>query len=124
MEAEFDYALQKLRALAGTGYLGEDRNELTANEVGQWLVLSVTSAHFFDLDARTVHRIPGHDAVEFITDLGRPIRTIESCRVGEVGYWTMDPFRHEGHLDFRWHQSTEIQRIVQVIGLQRAQISG
>jgi hypothetical protein len=29
---------------------------------GQWMVLSVSSAHFIDLDEQTITRIPGKDA--------------------------------------------------------------
>ena len=112
-------ARTELGALTGTGHLGEDRSELTLDQSGQWLVLSVTSAHFFDLDSRVVIRMPGYLAVEMITDGGRPIRAIERCRVGELGYWTMEPFEHEHDLILRWHQSTEIQRIVRVEGLER-----
>ncbi|MET4583753.1 hypothetical protein ABIE21_003284 [Conyzicola nivalis] len=119
MQAEDDRAAAQLGKLTGTGRLGEDRSELTLKQRGQWLVLSATSAHFFDLDGRTVNRMPGRLAVAMITDEGRPIRTIESCRVGEVGYWTMEPFGHEYDLVLRWHQSTEIRRIVQVLGLER-----
>jgi hypothetical protein len=105
--------------LTGTGQLGEQRSELTLEQTGQWLVLSLTSAHFFDLDEGLVTRIPGYLAIEMITDKGRPIRTIQSCRVGEVGVWTMEPFPGEDDLQYRWHQSTEIQGIFRVIGLER-----
>lgn len=114
-----DSVAARLGALTGTGTLGEERSELTLEQTGQWLVLSMTSAHFFDLDASLVTRMPGYLAIEMITDTGRPIRSIESCRVGELGIWTMEPFPHEDHLDFRWHRSTEIQKIVRVLGLER-----
>ena len=106
-------------ALIGRGHLGEDRSELSLEQTGHWLVLSVTSAHFFDLDLRIVTRIPGDTAIEFVTDQGRELRTVDSCRVGEVGLWTMEPFPHERDLEFRWHQSSFIQRIVRVVGLEK-----
>ena len=106
-------------ALVGDGHLGEDRTELTLEQTGQWVVLSLGSAHFFDLDLRLVTRIPGVLRAEFVTDTGRELRSLDSCRVGEVGLWTMEPFPHERDLDFRWHQSSFIQRIVRVVGLER-----
>jgi hypothetical protein len=106
-------------ALVGAGHLGEDRTELTLEQTDQWLVMSLTSAHFFDLDKRVVNRIPGSVAIEYVTDAGRELRTLDSCRVGEIGMWTMEPLPHERDLDFRWHRSSFIQRIVRVIGLER-----
>jgi len=104
-------------ALIGSGQLGQDRDELTSAQVGQWLVLSRTSAHFFDLDAMLVTRIPGYEPIEMITDGGRELRSIEGCRVGESGLWTMEPMLGERDIEYRWHQSTEIVRIVEVLGL-------
>ncbi|MBB5844919.1 hypothetical protein HD599_003242 [Conyzicola lurida] len=106
-------------ALIGGGDLGEDRTELTLEQAGQWLVLSLTSAHFFDLDLMLVARIPGNGAMDFVTDPGRELRTLDRCRVGDVGFWTMMPLPHEQDLEFRWHQSSLIQRIVRTIGLER-----
>lgn len=115
MDSEEDRAL----ALARPGHLGEDRTELTLEQSGQWLVMSLTSAHFFDLDMRLVTRIPGIVATEYVTDAGRELRTLDSCRVGEIGRWTMEPLAHEGDLEFRWHQSSFIERIVRVVGVER-----
>jgi len=108
---------ERALALAGGGHLGEDRTELTLEQTGQWLVFSLTSGHFFDLDRMLVTRIPGDLAVEFVTDRGRQLRSLDSCRVGEVGAWTMESLPYEVDLEFRWHRSSFIQRIVRVIGL-------
>jgi len=108
---------ERALALVGDGHLGEDRTELTLAQSGQWLVLSMRSAHFFDLDEGLVTRIPGDMAIEFITDKGRELRSLDSCRVGEVGAWTMEPLPHERDIEFRWHRSSFIQRIVCVTGL-------
>jgi len=108
---------ERALALAGDGHLGEDRTELTLEQSGQWLVLSMRSAHFFDLDLGIVTRIPGDVAIEFVTDWGRELRSLDNCRVGEVGAWTMEPLPHERDIEFRWHRSSFIQRIVRVIGL-------
>ena len=115
MADEDDRAL----TLVGKGHLGEDRNELVFEQTGRWLVLSMTSAHFFDLDTKVVTRIPGDLAVEFVTDRGRGLRSLDRCRVGEVGAWTMEPLPHEGDLEFRWHRSSFVQRIVRLIGIKQ-----
>jgi hypothetical protein len=106
-------------ALVGDGHLGEERTELSFEQAGQWLVLSLTSAHFFDLDLMLVTRIPGNGAIDFVTDQGRELRTLDRCRVGDVGFWTMTPLPHERDLEFSWHQSSLIQRIVRAIGFER-----
>ena len=105
--------------LAGDGHLGEDRTELTLEQTGRWLVLSMRSAHFFDLDVGLVYRIPGDLAIEFVTDGGRELRSLDCCRVGEVGAWTMEPLPHERDIEFRWHRSSFIQKIVRVVELDR-----
>jgi len=119
MKADDERAELEVGKLTGTGRLGEERTELTMQETGQWLALSATSAHFFDLDAPTVVRIPGFHAIEFITDGGRTLRSIDVCRVGEVGRWTMEPFPFERDLEYRWHISTPIVKIARVLGLKR-----
>jgi hypothetical protein len=105
--------------LLGTGTLGEERAELTMRETGQWIAISQTSAHLFDLDARRVYRMPGFHAVEYVTDPGRGLRTIDSCKVGERGQWTMYPLEGQYLVDFAWHISTEIVKIARVHGLSR-----
>jgi hypothetical protein len=117
--SEDEDATARIATLTGTGHTGEDRDELTGEQTGQWLVLSLSSAHFFDLDAGLVTRIPGYHAIEMVTDAGRPIRSIEQCKVGDVGIWTMEPFPHEHDLQFRWHRSSFIVRIVRIVGLER-----
>jgi hypothetical protein len=63
----------------------------------------------FDLDAGTRQRLPGPNTFAHPTDGPRPLREIKICRVGERGYWTMDPgdYLYE-HL---WQHSSEVQRI-------------
>jgi hypothetical protein len=63
MDSKEDPAL----ALVGPGHLGEELDELTLEQTGQWLVMSLTSAHFFDLDTR----IPGSVAINSALK-GRP----------------------------------------------------
>jgi len=109
--------LHSLGALTGLSFLGEERTVLTMREHGQWLALSQTSAHLFDLDARRVIRVPGFQAVAFVTDPGRSLRSIDVCRVGELGEWTMHPLEGDHLTQFAWHISTEIVRIARVEGL-------
>ena len=87
-------------------------SELTGEECGCWLVTTEHSEHTFDLDAGTVERVPGPDAVQFSKDRRRPLRTIEQCQVGKRGYWTM--FSDDFMAEFEWHLSTEVLRIVSV----------
>jgi hypothetical protein len=103
--------------LSGTGTLGEERAELTMKETGHWIAVSQTSAHLFDLDARRVYRMPGFCVVEFVTDPGRGLRTLDVCKVGERGEWTMYPLEGQYLVDFAWHISTEIVKIARVHGL-------
>jgi len=108
-----------LTGLGFLGFLGEERTELTMGERGQWLALSLSSAHFFDLDARRVTRIPGFQAIEFVTDPGRSLRSLDVCRVGERGEWTMHPMDGDELTQFSWHISTCIVKIARVDGLTR-----
>ena len=121
METDGERAELAASKLTGTGRLGEELTELTMQDTGQWLALSETSAHFFDLDTPSVVRVPGFHAIEFVTDTGRPLRSIEMCRVGEAGHWTMEPFPFEQDLEYRWHISTRIVKIARVLGLERVQ---
>ena len=82
---------------------------------GQWLVRSETSIHLFDMNTRRVGRIPGKVAPSFVTDHGRVLRTLDMCRVGECGRWTMEPPPGDYLNDFLWHTSTEILKIVRVV---------
>ena len=88
--------------------------ELTGGESGCWVVTTEHSEHMFDLDAGTVERVPGPDAVPFSSDRPRPLRTIEQCQVGKRGYWTV--FSDDFMVEFKWHLSTEVLRIVRVPG--------
>jgi hypothetical protein len=118
--AAAERATTEVGTMTGAGRLGAERTELTMNDTGQWLAISMSSAHFFDLDAPSVTRMPGVNAFEFVSDSGRALRTLEICRVGESGRWTMEPLPHERDLEFRWHISTPIVMIVQVLDLDRS----
>jgi len=117
MTTDSTWDLKQLGGLSGIGTLGEERSELSMNETGRWVALSQTSAHLFDLDARRVYRMPGFRVVEFVTDPGRGLRTLDVCKVGERGEWTMYPLEGQYLVDFAWHISTEIMKIARVDGL-------
>jgi len=78
---------------------------------GIWTVHTLHSVYLFDLDHDTVLRVPGLDAGTTINDRTRPLRSIERCRVGETGRWTMRP-DWIGVTDYFWQECTEIVEIV------------
>lgn len=81
--------------------------ELTGIEGGVWLVTTAASSYTFDLVRMTVVRHAGPTATTSINDQVRPIRSIDCCRVGELGRWTMHapPW---STLDYFWQVSTTI----------------
>lgn len=85
--------------------------ELTGVEGGVWQVFTAGSVHVFDLDVGTVIRIPGPTSAPNVNDQVRPIRSIEACRVGERGRWTMHPEESELDLDYYWMVTSTIARI-------------
>jgi len=85
--------------------------ELTGTESGRWRVITRDSSHLFDLDERTVTRIPGPNAKPTINDLSRPLRLIRQCWVGSRGHWLMEPDSIDSPFDYFWHISSAIQRI-------------
>lgn len=90
----------------------DDVQELTGSETGRWRVFTRNSSHVFDLDAGTVTRIPGPKAWPGANDRPRPIRSIESCKVGDRGYWTMQTDGWSPSIDYWWHLTSVIQKIV------------
>lgn len=87
----------------------ETVEELTGNEGGRWLITTLGSAHLIDLDRRTVCRFPGPNSAPSFNDVERPIRSLNHCRVGQVGYWTMVSF--DFLLEYYWHRTSTIVRI-------------
>jgi hypothetical protein len=83
--------------------------ELTGVEGGVWRVSTQGSAHILDLDVMTVTRIPGLGRPASFNDVTRPLRTLEVCRVGEAGRWTMHS--DDETIEFFWHISSRIRRI-------------
>ena len=91
---------------------GETVTELTGNEGGVWHVHTRDSIHIFDFDTWTVERKPGPNTWANPSDGPRKLRTIEACRVGGRGYWTMKT--DDYLIDYYFHYSSVIQRIDRV----------
>jgi hypothetical protein len=89
--------------------------ELTGSEEGQWVVSTRDSQYQFDLDQRTVTRIPGAGAAPTINDKVRLLREIVQCQVGEPGRWTMHPDSPWGEVEFYWSVSSAIARIEPIL---------
>ena len=79
--------------------------ELTGTESGRWQVFTRDSSHIFDFAEGTVTRIPGPHAWPGSNDRPHPLRTIEACRVGFRGLWTMKTDGWSDMIDYLWHSS-------------------
>ena len=88
---------------------------LTGEERGVWCVTTLGSSHILNLDRGTVTRIPGRGRSVTFNDVERPLRSIEACRVGEVGRWTMTP--DNNLIDYYWHRTSTIQSIERLTGM-------
>jgi len=95
--------------------------ELTGDEGGVWRVVTRDSAHYFDLDRGAVTRVPGPNARPSINDQARPLRTIDTLKVGARGRWTMRTVGGSEDVDFYWHHSSEVLAIEAV---SRGDLSG
>lgn len=94
----------------------ETVDELTGDEGGVWRVTTLGSSHIVNLIQGTVTRLPGVGRSASINDVERPLRTLDACRVGEVGRWTM--MSDDSLVDFFWHRTSTIQRIELLTGLE------
>jgi predicted phosphodiesterase len=90
--------------------------ELTGSEDGTWQVHTRDSVHVFDLDARTIERRPGPDAVDHHTGGLRKLISINTCRVGDRGFWTFES--DDILFDYYWVRSSRVERIERVAGKQ------
>lgn len=88
--------------------------ELTGTESGCWQVFTRDSSHIFDFGAGTVTRVPGPHAWPGSNDRPHPLRTIEACKVGFRGLWTMKTDGWSDTIDYLWHSSSVIERIVRI----------
>lgn len=82
--------------------------DLTTQEHGRWLLHTIGSRHVIDLDARTVERLPGPHAHATTSDGLHRLRTLDLCRIGDVGRWTM---HGDDFVEYYWHQSSIIRHI-------------
>lgn len=89
----------------------KDVNQLRGDEGGRWQVWTQHSSYLVDLNAMTVTRIPGPDSMPTVNDVTRPIRTLDTCRVGERGFWTMFTDGWSATVDYFWQSSSVIRRI-------------
>lgn len=88
-----------------------DVQELSGAEGGRWVVWTRDSSYLFDLDAGSVIRRPGPTARAGMHDRPRPLRSIEKCRVGSPGYWTMHAEQWSATFEFFWAHTTTIRSI-------------
>lgn len=88
---------------------------LSGRESGLWRVSTRDSTHYFDLDARTVTRVPGTNATPGINDVARPLRSIDTLTVGLGGRWTMHTDGWSDSIDYYWHESSVVAKIERVL---------
>ena len=88
---------------------------LLPGSTGTWRITTATggSTHVVDLDAGTVTRFPGPASSPTINDCERPLRTLDACRVGEPGRWTMQTDSES--VEYYWHVTSVILRIEKIM---------
>lgn len=78
---------------------------------GTYLVTTTTGTTYrFDLAHRTVTRTPGPGSTPGFNDGAQTLRTVDACRVGAPGFWTM--IAGDFFTDFYMQQTTVIVSIV------------
>lgn len=90
----------------------EPFTELTASSTGEWVVHTHDSRYKFDFDASTVEWIPEPHAQLTTPDGIHRLRSIERCRIGEHGLWTIETLGP--YTDQLRHESSIIRHIVPV----------
>jgi hypothetical protein len=94
----------------------ESADELRLDAIGTWRVFTRDSSHLFDFVNGTVTREPGPNAPSTVNDRARPLRSIEACRLGERGRWTMHTDGWSDSVDFFWANTSVIHRIEKISG--------
>ncbi len=89
-------------------------DELLLTSTGVWQITTVGSTHVLDLERGTATRIPGPEAPATINDCTRPLRTLDACRVGERGRWTMHTDGYSATVDYYWQVTSTIQQIERI----------
>lgn len=92
--------------------ISETFDELPANATGTWRIYTRDSCHVLRLDERTVTREPGPNTDGMFNDTALPLRSIDTCRVGERGRWTMHTTSWSDTVDWYWANTSVVQRIV------------
>ena len=87
--------------------------QLLLSSTGVWRITTVGSTHVLDLVRGTATRFPGPDAAPTINDCCRPLRTLDVCRIGERGRWTM--ISDDWSIDYYWQVTSIILGIQEVI---------
>jgi hypothetical protein len=90
--------------------------QLTGAEGGVWRVTTASTTHYiFDLNEMNITRVPGLGAAVTINDTTRRIDSIERCRTGDTGYWTMRPGAEDSvMLQDYWQLCTRIESIERI----------
>jgi hypothetical protein len=89
--------------------------ELSPDASGTWQVVTRDSTHTFKMDEGPVTREPGPNARRStIVDRPRLLRTLDTCRVGERGRWTMFTDDPSDPLEFHWASTSVVMRIERV----------
>ncbi|KQO97496.1 metallophosphoesterase family protein [Leifsonia sp. Leaf264] len=83
--------------------------DLATEHSGRWAVHTVGSVYLFDLDRRTVNRIPGRYATGSTNDRELDLRSIDVARIGEIGQWTLN--RDDSSAEAMEHRSSLIRHI-------------
>ncbi|QNE35365.1 hypothetical protein [Leifsonia shinshuensis] len=82
------------------------------DQPGCYLVTTSSGTRYlFNRADYTVTRIPAPGASPSVNDGVRRIRTVESCTVGEPGFWTMHS--NDPDVDWYWQRTTAIVSIIE-----------
>lgn len=90
--------------------------EVKGNEGRRWRIWTQRTTYLVDLDAVTITRNPGPNSSPSINDCERPLRSLDKCRVGATGYWTMRAGTDADSVEYFWQFCTEIRRIEKLQG--------
>lgn len=95
-----------------TEHIPQTTDELSPGATGTWRVYTRDSSHVFRMEDRTVTREPGPNAIKMFNDKPLPLRSIDVCRVGERGRWTMHTIGWSDEIDFFWVDTSVVRMIV------------
>ncbi|MGO4104678.1 hypothetical protein AB4Y63_12045 [Leifsonia sp. YAF41] len=90
----------------------ETTDELPTGASGTWRVYTRDSCHVFNFEQGTVTREPGPNTYGMFNDQPLPLRSIDICRVGERGRWTMHTIGWSDDIDWYWVDTSVVREIV------------